>query len=132
MTRTCAILLLLTVSSCTLIDWEQGALADEIVLVNTAGEPIFYNALELQSSHLVDPIPSFDPDESPLPRLHAGDAVVVTDIDQYTPGDDVRFFIYTLENEEGGEDMIAVHKLVLTVTDEELQQSNGRVVVMPL
>ena len=135
MYRVCLLLLMFTASACALVDWQDAAPDSErtgpsdIVLTNASGKPIYFKALELQLSHRVDPIPSFDPAASPFPKVAAGASVAVDDIDRYRPGDDIRLFLYALR-QTGEEDAVrAVLTELRTVTDEELRQSGGRITV---
>ena len=132
------ILLLLTLSAlpaCSLLDLDSGSV-DRITLVNRSGEVIYYTALELKSSYLVDPIPTFDPDKSPFPELAPGASAAVGEIAAYEPGDDVVFFLYAVRDtklEEATEpEPVAALVHLLRVTAKELRQRNGRVVVEAL
>ena len=132
------LLALLLLPACSLFNpWAgSGEIPDDIQLVNQTGEPLYFSAWELEASHLVDPLPSFDPESgSPFPEVAPGASASVDDITGYRPGDDVRFFIYALRQEKSEETAgqeVAKLVSVLTVRAEELRQSGGRVVVSEL
>ena len=123
------LLALLVLSACSHVgDEEAGAVPDEILLTNALGETLYFTALEAELSSLVDPLPAFHPDSTDaFPAVAPGATVPVREIDAYEPGDDVRFFLYA--ERSGGDDGAAVFAGVLTVTNEELRRSGGRVVV---
>ncbi|PSQ89413.1 MAG: hypothetical protein BRD45_03295 [Bacteroidetes bacterium QS_8_64_10] len=132
-------LLILALPACSLLELGDGS-DGNVTLVNRSGEPIYYHGLELESSHLVDPMTSFDPDDSPFPRLDDGASVTLTpdEIEAYKPGDGVRFLAYALrpprQEEEPPPDAEKVASLVAfpTATGEELRRNDGRVVVRDL
>ena len=131
--RLAGLLILLALPGCSLLDFDTGS-GDRITLVNRSGEVIYYTTLELESSYLVDPIPSFAPSESPFPKLDPGASAVVGEITAYEPGDDLIFFLYAVRDVDGEEATEPVAALVhlLTVTAGELRKHNGRVVVEAL
>jgi len=122
------LLALVLLPACSLFNAGPGESPEEIRLVNGTDEVIYYGAWELESAHLMDPLPSFDPErESPFPMLAPGAAGAVRDIAEYRPGDDVRFFLYALRRGDSVE--VAALVSVVTVSAEELRQNDGRVVV---
>ena len=127
------LLVLLILPACSFLHVGSGD-GSGITLVNQTGEVVYYTAMELETSHRVDPIPTFSPTDSPFPKLAPGASVAVDEVTAYEPGDDVRFFLYAAREVEceGATETAATLVHLLTMTAEELSRHNGRVVVAAL
>ena len=101
--------------------------ASDLVLVNHSGHALLYLALELQSSHPIDPNPSWRVAEHKHRLIEPG-AERAIEVEGYTRGKDVRLFLYKVGDRNGE----APFTTVLTVTDEQLRESGYRIRVTDL
>ena len=121
---------LLALPACSLWEFSEGEPdAGAVVLVNRAGVAFYYDGWDLEASHQVDPRPSIPLEDMPFPQLEPGASAEVERIHAYDEGDDLRFFLYTLDADEATGATVARLTRILTVTHEELRQRGGRIVV---
>ena len=111
---------------------EEGA--DEfngVRLVNNMTEEVWILAMELESSHLIDPMPWIDFDDSgALQAWASGEEQEITRLQGYTYGDDIRLFIYTKGTiTVDGRPPVVITALILgpfrDATHAELLESSG-------
>jgi hypothetical protein len=96
----------------------------EILVVNETEGVIYFLAFELEASHLVDPIQSFEyiPGEIPVLQPGASMNLQLDDIGgDFRVGQDLRLFIYRITDDR------AELSTLLTVPAEELRSSNFRI-----
>ena len=105
---------------------------DSVQLLNCAAEEVWVGAVELQSSHFLDPMPWYDLDGTiPHPKWAPGEERAIDNIMGYTYGDDVRLFIYLRGWVTVGG--VEVEKIVLgggkDATHAELLESAGLIIL---
>ena len=96
----------------------------EILVVNETEGVVFFMAIDLETSHLVDPIPSFEytPGEVPVLQPGASTKLQLDDIfGEFRVGEDLVLFIYRITDD------LAELSTLLTLTAEELRSSNFRI-----
>ena len=108
---------------------------EEVRLVNNMAEEIWILALELQSSHLFDPMDWIYFDDSvSLQSWAPGAEQPITMIEEYGYGDDIRLFIYTKGTVTvDGRPPVDITALILgplrDATHAELLESSGLIVL---
>ena len=106
----------------------------DIYLVNAAGEPLVYLAVERETSHLIDVAPTITFDEIPETYVRPGEEDLVENIDGYERGDDVTFFLYAIADStradtSAAQPITAHFTWTRFATHEELLRKDFRVVV---
>lgn len=133
--------LVAALSSCSLLPTDSDntpiAALDDVVVINAAGEAIFVAAFALDVMPYIDPLPSFDPSDSQLPRIAPGvhARISVTDIGGFSQGSDLSILLYAIRLTRGDEapgPPAAILVGEISVNNEELRRNDGRVVIREL
>lgn len=96
----------------------------ELRVKNQTSHPLIFKAYDLESSHLVDPMPNFVVGENQMTLIQPDEAIAVSTEDvggSYGLGNDLRFFLYTIRKDS------AFFQTVADLTHEELEQYDFQV-----
>lgn len=104
-------------------------------LVNNTTKQVWILAMELQSSHLFDPMPLIDFDDSgALQAWASGEEQEFTILEGYAYGDDIRLFIYTkgtitVDGRPPVDYVVIILGPLRDATHAELLESSGLIVL---